>query len=108
VRVLNRSRSCHFTRRKDDCDSVSDWNFISSASRDICQSPRCGRFDLYRSLVGFDFHERLAFGNRFAFGFEPFEQSAGLLCHAKSGHDDIGRQITLGSKIQHVRFKKFV
>jgi hypothetical protein len=89
VRVLNRSRSRHFARRQDDRDSVSDGNFISYGSSDICQNAGGGRFDLHRGLVGFDLHERFALGNRLAFGLEPIEQSSFFLRDSQRRHDHI-------------------
>jgi hypothetical protein len=89
VKVLA-SRSRHFTRRKDDCDFISDWNFISSGSRDICQNPGSGRLDFHRSFVGLDLHERLALGNRLAFGFAPMKKGSFFLRDSQRRHDYVG------------------
>ena len=87
---LNRRRSRYFAGRKDNRDSISDRYFISNGSSDICQNARGGRFDLHRGLVGFDLHERLALGNRLAFGFEPIEQRSFFLRDSQRRHDYIG------------------
>lgn len=97
-----------FTRCQDDRDSSSHGNFVARANTDICQNAGTRRFDLDRRLVGFDFHERLAFGNRLAFGFEPLEQSAGLLRHAERGHDYVGGQRDLSSIVQVFQFNGFI
>ena len=90
MRVLNRSRSCCFARREDNGDFISDRNFISSGSGDICQNPGSRRFDLHRRLVGLDLHERLTLFYRLTFGLEPLEQNSSLLRHAEGGHNYIG------------------
>jgi hypothetical protein len=88
VRVLERSRS--FVRRKNDRDFISDRNFISSGSCDICQNPGSGRFDLHRGLVGFDLHQWLALGHRLTFGFEPIKQRSFFLRDSQRRHNYIG------------------
>ena len=90
---MKRCRSRHFARRQDDCDFISDRNFISSESSDICQNPGGGRFDLHCGLVGFDLHERFALGNRLAFGLEPVEQRSFFLRDSQRRHDHIRCQI---------------
>ena len=99
VRVLRR-RSRHFARRQNDRDSVSDRNFISDRSRDICQNPGCRRFDLHRSLVGFNLHERLALGNWLTLGFKPVEQRSFFLRDAQRRHDYVSCHIETVARVR--------
>jgi hypothetical protein len=93
VRVLKRSQSRHFAGRKDDRDFISDRNFISSGSSDICQNPGSGRFDLHRGLVGLDLHERFALGNRLTVGFEPIKQRSFFLRDSQRRHNYVSCHI---------------
>jgi hypothetical protein len=96
VRALsNYSGTQRFARRQDQRDRPTHWHFITGFRRNPRENTGSRRFNLYRSFVSFDFHQRLAFGHRLTFGFEPLEQCSRLLRHAESGHDYIGRQNNL-------------
>ena len=46
------------------------------------------RFNLYNRFVGFDFEERLTFGDAVPFLFAPGNELAGFLRHLEGGHYD--------------------
>ena len=100
MRVLFRWYIRCFTWCQNCRDTISDRDLVAGLRNHLSEHAGRRCFDLDCRFVGLNLHERFALGDRLPFGFEPLEQLAGLLRHAEGGHDYVGRQVSLGSRVQ--------